>query len=108
MLVLKRYTDQSVRIGDLIKVTVCSINGNKCQLGIEAPDTIEVHREEVYQQIQSSDREVTMCWHAIDAYREFCSHHTADEARRLAIQHVTRLLSQGDLPCRKPDAKPSS
>lgn len=52
MLVLSRQRDQSIIIGDNIKITVVDIRGDKIRLGIEAPAEIPVHREEVYKAIQ--------------------------------------------------------
>jgi carbon storage regulator len=52
MLVLSRKTDESMFIGDDIKITVLDIRGGQVRLGITAPDSIKVHREEVYQRIQ--------------------------------------------------------
>jgi len=52
MLVLSRQRDESIMIGDHIKVTVVDIRGDKVRLGIEAPNNIAVHREEVYVAIQ--------------------------------------------------------
>lgn len=52
MLVLSRQRDESIMIGDQIKVTVVDIRGDKVRLGIEAPNNIAVHREEVYVAIQ--------------------------------------------------------
>ncbi len=48
MLVLSRQRDQSIKIGDDIKITVVDIRGDKVRLGIEAPAHIPVHREEIY------------------------------------------------------------
>lgn len=47
MLVLTRKTNQSIRIGDGIEVTVLSISGEKVRLGIRAPRDVPVFREEV-------------------------------------------------------------
>lgn len=52
MLVLSRRIDQVLCIGDDIRVMVVGIEGGKVKLGIEAPDDVEIHREEVYQAIQ--------------------------------------------------------
>ena len=51
MLVLSRRADESLYIGDEIKITVLDIRGGQVRIGITAPDTIKVHREEVYQRI---------------------------------------------------------
>ena len=52
MLVLSRQRDQSIMIGDNIEITVVDVRGDKVRLGINAPNTIPVHRKEVYQAIQ--------------------------------------------------------
>lgn len=51
MLVLSRKTDERIRISDDIVITVVRIQGDKVRIGIEAPDCIPVHREEIYQKI---------------------------------------------------------
>ena len=51
MLVLSRYRDEEIRIGDDIVITVIDIRGDKVRLGIEAPNNIPVHRQEVYDAI---------------------------------------------------------
>jgi carbon storage regulator len=48
MLVLTRKKDQSIVIGDDIKITIVDIRGDKVRLGIEAPKTVPVHRQEVW------------------------------------------------------------
>jgi len=52
MLVLSRERDESIVIGDKIVVTIIDIRGDKVRLGIEAPEEIPVHRQEVYEAIQ--------------------------------------------------------
>ena len=51
MLVLSRRPDESLFIGDDIKITVLDIRGGQVRLGIVAPESIKVHREEVYNRI---------------------------------------------------------
>ena len=52
MLVLSRHRDESIMIGDDVVVTIVDIRGDKVRLGIEAPQSIPVHRQEVYDAIQ--------------------------------------------------------
>lgn len=52
MLVLSRKQDEKIIIGDSITLMVISIQGDKVRLGIEAPKSVSIHREEVYQAIQ--------------------------------------------------------
>lgn len=56
MLVLTRKRDESIMIGDHIKIVVVDVRGDQVKLGIEAPRTIPVHREEVYREIQEENR----------------------------------------------------
>ena len=52
MLVLSRHRDESIMIGDEIVITVVDIRGDKVRLGIDAPQDVPVHRQEVYEAIQ--------------------------------------------------------
>jgi carbon storage regulator len=47
---------ESITIGDNIKVTVLGIYGKQVRLGIDAPQKVVVHREEVYVRIQQENR----------------------------------------------------
>ncbi len=58
MLVLSRQRDESIFIGDNIKITVVDIRGDKVRLGIEAPSEIPVHRQEVYEAIQREQQRI--------------------------------------------------
>lgn len=52
MLILSRYPQQSIIIGDDVTVTVLGIRDGQVRLGITAPDDVSVHREEIYKKIQ--------------------------------------------------------
>lgn len=52
MLVLSRYKDQSIYIGDDIVVTVVDVRGDRIRLGIDAPPNVPVHRREIYEAIK--------------------------------------------------------
>ena len=52
MLVLSRHRDECIMIGDDVVVTIVDIRGDKVRLGIDAPQSIPVHRQEVYDAIQ--------------------------------------------------------
>ncbi len=52
MLVLSRQRNESIVIGDNIVITVVDIRGDKVRLGINAPNTVPVHRQEIFDAIQ--------------------------------------------------------
>lgn len=52
-LILSRRVGETIMIGDDVTVTVLGINGNQVRLGINAPQHVEVHREEIYEKIQA-------------------------------------------------------
>ncbi len=56
MLVLTRKIDESIIIGDNIKITVVDVRNDQVKLGIDAPREIPVHREEIYREIQEENR----------------------------------------------------
>lgn len=56
MLVLSRHRDESIMIGDDVKVIIVDIRGDKVRLGIEAPKEVPVHRQEVYDAIKLEER----------------------------------------------------
>lgn len=57
MLVLTRKKLQAIKIGDDIEVRVIAIEGDQVKIGIEAPKSVEVHRKEVYEEIQIQNSE---------------------------------------------------
>lgn len=60
MLVLTRKRDESIIIGDEIRVTVVDVRGDQVKLGIDAPRRIPVHREEIYKEIQEENRRAAL------------------------------------------------
>lgn len=57
MLVLSRKKDESIMIGDDIKIIVVEIIGDKVRLGIEAPREVPVHRQEVFEAIHNKEQD---------------------------------------------------
>lgn len=56
MLVLTRRANQSIMIGHDIVVTVLEVRGDQVRLGIRAPRSVDVHREEVFASLQQSNK----------------------------------------------------
>ena len=51
MLILTRKSDESIIIGNNIKIKVLKVQGNQVHIGIDAPRELSVYREEIYEQI---------------------------------------------------------
>lgn len=56
MLVLTRKLGESIRIGDNIIVKIVDLDGRHVKLGIEAPRSIAVNREEIFERIQRENK----------------------------------------------------
>jgi carbon storage regulator len=57
VLVLTRRAGESVMVGDDVVVTVLEVRGDVIRLGVQAPRSVPVHREEVYRELQRANRE---------------------------------------------------
>mgnify|MGYP000278884625 CR=1 FL=1 len=53
MLILTRRVGESLIINDDIVINILGVKGNQIRIGIKAPKEIPVHREEIYNRIQS-------------------------------------------------------
>jgi carbon storage regulator len=56
MLVLTRKRGEGVAIGPDIRIVVLGIKNGQVRLGVEAPRTVEVHRDEICVRIQEENR----------------------------------------------------
>ncbi|MBD5559263.1 MAG: carbon storage regulator CsrA [Clostridia bacterium] len=52
MLVLSRKVNESVTIGDDVRITILSIESDRVKLGIEAPKDMRVYRYETVKKVQ--------------------------------------------------------
>ncbi len=57
MLILDRKENQAIMIGDNIEVTIVSIKGDHVKVGINAPGSVKVFRQELFKEIQNSNIE---------------------------------------------------
>ena len=57
MLVLSRKKDESIMIGDHIEIKILAVEGEQIKLGIVAPKKVKVHRSEVFEAIQTQNKE---------------------------------------------------
>ena len=56
MLQLSRKTGETIVIGDDIRVTVMQVAGGSVRVGIEAPRSVPVYREELWLAVQAENR----------------------------------------------------
>ncbi|PKL07022.1 MAG: carbon storage regulator, partial [Spirochaetae bacterium HGW-Spirochaetae-7] len=56
MLILSRKLNEKIIIGDGVTVSIIEIRGDQVKLGIDAPKTVKVYRQEVYDAIQEENR----------------------------------------------------
>lgn len=57
MLILTRRVGETVMIGDEVTFTVLGVKGNQVRVGINAPKSVAVHREEIYERIKREQQE---------------------------------------------------
>lgn len=57
MLVLSRKKNESIMIGDHVEIKILAVEGDQVKLGIIAPKTVSIHRQEVFEEIQRQNQE---------------------------------------------------
>lgn len=57
MLALSRKANESIIIGNDIEITILEVKGEQVKIGIKAPKSVPVYREEVYTQIKEANKE---------------------------------------------------
>lgn len=63
MLILTRKPGESLRIGEDVQITVIEMKGNQVRIGIAAPTTMRIYREEIYLQIQEENKKAAASNH---------------------------------------------
>lgn len=53
MLILTRRVGEAVVIGEEVTVTVLGVKGNQVRIGVNAPKTVSVHRDEIFERIKN-------------------------------------------------------
>ncbi len=56
MLILTRKTDQQIKIGDAITLTIIDVRGDQVKIGVDAPKDVKVFRQEVFDAIQAENK----------------------------------------------------
>ncbi|MBI3603834.1 MAG: carbon storage regulator CsrA [Nitrospirae bacterium] len=56
MLVLTRKLGEGITIDRYIRVVVLDVKGGQVRLGIDAPHTIQIHRDEIYAKILEENK----------------------------------------------------
>ncbi|MFZ5975295.1 MAG: carbon storage regulator [Bacillota bacterium] len=57
MLVLTRKADQAILIGDNIRISVLSVDGERVSIGVDAPLTMRIFRNELLDETRDMNRE---------------------------------------------------
>jgi carbon storage regulator len=56
VLILTRRVGENVIVGDDITISVIEVRGDAVRIGIQAPQSVTVHREEVYRELQRANQ----------------------------------------------------
>ncbi len=60
MLILSRKTNEKIKIGSEITISIIEIRGDQVKIGVEAPKDVKVFRQEVFNAIQNENREAAV------------------------------------------------
>jgi carbon storage regulator len=56
MLILSRKVNEKIMIGDDISVSIIEVRGDQVRLGVDAPRTVKVFRQEVFDAIMAENK----------------------------------------------------
>ena len=56
MLILTRRRNESIVVGNSIRITVLEVSSGGVRLGFTAPDDVSIYREELYREIAEANR----------------------------------------------------
>ena len=56
MLILSRKIDEKIKIGEDITITLIDVHGDQVKIGVEAPKSVKVFRQEVFDAIQMENK----------------------------------------------------
>ena len=56
MLILSRKINEKIMIGDDISISIIEIRGDQVRIGVDAPKTVKVFRQEVYDAIKAENK----------------------------------------------------
>lgn len=57
MLVLSRKINETILIGDDIKITLLGVDGDKIKIGIDAPKAMKIFREELLEATKTTNKQ---------------------------------------------------
>ena len=67
MLILTRKTNEKIKIGNEITLSIIEIRGEQVKIGVEAPKEVKVFRQEVFNAIQNENRAAATSQESIGA-----------------------------------------
>jgi carbon storage regulator len=92
VLVLSRRPGESIVIGNQVVVTVVEVRGDQIRIGIDAPRSVQVHREEVFRELEAQNAQAAG---------------SADRARRMVARMPPAASRSGaSVPPTPPDPTP--
>lgn len=59
MLILTRRLGEGIRIGDDVRIVILEIKGNQVKVGVEAPSSTLVYRDEIYARVIDENRKAS-------------------------------------------------
>ncbi len=57
MLVLTRQKNQTIVLGDDVKITIVDIDGDRVRIGIDAPKSLRIMRAEILEEVRQTNKE---------------------------------------------------